>query len=252
MNLYGWNTINSILSIRTNINTCIILLPTILLSHLSATRFRTFQRLYKMISSCACLASTPLAGITFAGLITCSAISFPVALIISTTIIFTLCPSFNLKAFERQQLYEIWPYMGSLTICPCVYHPTYSSSNSSCSKVHLNMEIRMYGPSFGPQLLSMKSTSSSQYLTSVYEAWSFWGLEPYPYHSTPSESPSWTLYLATWGGYISQLCSPSRPKTSPVPCCLAFLFSSPLEFRLYISSHSSPPTAGKSIQHYRN
>src|SRR5882757_546466 len=105
---------------------------------------------------------------------TCSAISFPVALFISNTNIFKLCPSFNLKALERQQLYEIWRYMGSLIIWPCLYIPIYSSSNSSCSKVHLNIDLRMYG-SFGPPFLSMKSTNSSQCLTSVYEAWSCFG-----------------------------------------------------------------------------
>jgi len=73
-----------------------------------------------MISSCARLALTRLAGITFVGLITCSAIYFSGALLISTKNIFGLCPSFNLKAFERQQLYEIWPYVGSIIICPCV------------------------------------------------------------------------------------------------------------------------------------
>jgi len=94
-------------SIRTYINTCIILLPTILLSLLSATRFRTFQWLCIMINRCAHRALTQIAGITLTGQITCSAIFFPVTLIISTTNIFTLCPSFNLEAFERQQLYEI-------------------------------------------------------------------------------------------------------------------------------------------------
>jgi len=122
-NTCGWNIINSILSIRTYINTSIILVPTILLSllfSLSSTLFRTFQCLCIMISSCSHLAITRLAWITSVSAITCLAISFPVALIISTTNIFTLCPSVDLKAFERQQLYEIWPCMGSLMICPCV------------------------------------------------------------------------------------------------------------------------------------
>jgi len=88
--------------------------------------------------------------------------------------IFTLCPSYNLKAVERQQLYEIWPYMGSLIICPCVYNLIYSSSNSFYSKVYLNIDVRMYG-FFGPLFLSMKSTNSFQCLTSVYETWSSLG-----------------------------------------------------------------------------
>jgi len=124
-----------------------------------------------MITTWARLALICLVGITFAGLITCSAISFPVALIISTTNIFTLCPSFNLHTFERQQLYSIWPWMGSLIICPWVYNPIYSLSNLSGSKVNLNIDARMNG-SFGPQFVSMKTTCSSQCLTSVYETWS--------------------------------------------------------------------------------
>jgi len=149
-------------------------MPTILLSLLSSTLFRTFQCLCIMISSCAHLALTRLAGITLAGLIMCSAISFPVAHIISTYNIFGSCPSFNLKAIERQQLYEIWPYMGSVMICSFVYNPIYSSSNSACSNVHLNFDVRMYG-SVGRPFLLMKSISSSQCLTSVYAAWSWLG-----------------------------------------------------------------------------
>ena len=100
-NIYGCNTINSILSIGTYIHTSIILFPTILLSLLSSTLFRTFQYLCIMISSCAHLALTRLAGITFTGLIMCLAISFPVAHFISTKNIFGSCPSSNFKAFER-------------------------------------------------------------------------------------------------------------------------------------------------------
>jgi len=127
-----------------------------------------------MISSCAHLALTRLVGITFAGLITGSAISFPVARFISTKNIFGSCQCFNLKAFERQQLYEIWPYMGSVIICPFVYNPISSSSNSFFWKVHLNLDVTVYG-SFGCPFLLMKSISSSQRLTLVYEAWSWFG-----------------------------------------------------------------------------
>jgi len=176
-NTCGRNIINSILSIRSYINSSIILVPTILLSllfSLSSTLLRTFQSLCIMISSCSRLALTWVARSTFVGLITCSATSFPVALIISTTNIFTLCPSFNLKAFERQQLYKMWPYMGSSIICPSLNIPIYASSNSSCSKLHLNIDVRMYG-SFRPLFLLMKSTNSSQRLTSGYEACSCLG-----------------------------------------------------------------------------
>ena len=158
----------------TYINTSIIPLRTILLSLLSFTLFRTFQGLCIIISSCAHLALIQLAEITFVGLIMCSAISFYVALLILTKNIFQWCPSFNLKAFERQQLYEIWPFTGSIIICLCVYNPIYSSSNLSYSKVHLNIDVIMYG-SFGPPFLSMKSISSAQCLASVYEAWSCLG-----------------------------------------------------------------------------
>jgi len=64
--------------------------------------------------------------------------------------------------------------MGSLIICPFVYKPSYSSSNLSCSKVHFNINVRMYG-SFGLPFLLMTSISSSQCLTSAYEAWSCFG-----------------------------------------------------------------------------
>jgi len=106
-NIYECNTINSIHSIRTYINTSIILWLTILFSLLSSTLFRTFQSLCIMISCCAHLAWTRLAGITFAGSIKCLLILFPVYLLISTKNMFGWCPSFNLKPFEMQQLYQI-------------------------------------------------------------------------------------------------------------------------------------------------
>jgi len=172
MNIYQCNTINSIFSIRFYINTSIILLPTILLSLLSSTLFRTFQCLCIMISSCSHLALTRLAGITFAGLIMILAISFPAACFISTKNVFRSCPSFNLRALDRQQLYQIWPYMGSVIICSFVYNPIYFSSNSACCNVHLNFDVSMYGYVRRAFVL-MKSISSSQWLTSVYAAWSW-------------------------------------------------------------------------------
>jgi len=167
----GCNTLNSILSIRIYINSSIILLPTILLSLLCSTLFRTFQCPCMMISSCAHLPLTRPAGITFAGLSMCSTISFPITRIISTKNIFGLFPSFNLKPFKRQQLYEIWPYMVSIIIRLFVYDPIYSLSNLACSHVHLNIDVRMYD-SVGQPFLLMKSISSSQFLTSGYGAWS--------------------------------------------------------------------------------
>jgi len=174
MNKSGCNTINSILSIRTYINTSIILLPTILLSLLSSTLFRIFQSLRIMIPSCEHPVFTLRTVITFASQIACSAISFPVVLRISTKNITGLCPSFNLRAFERQQLYEVWAYIGSIILCPVLHYPIYTSSNLAHSRVHLNINVIMYGY-FGPPFLFMKSINSFQCLTSVYKAWSCLG-----------------------------------------------------------------------------
>jgi len=151
-----------------------ILLPTILLSLLLSTLFRSFQCPGILISSWAHLALTQLAGITFAGLITCSTFIYPAALMISITTIFGLCPSFDLQVFDWQQLYEMLLYMGSFIICWCVHNPIQSFSNSSCSQINFNIDVRMDG-SFGPLFLSMKSISSYQCVTSVYEAWRCWG-----------------------------------------------------------------------------
>jgi len=154
MNIYQWNTINPIFSFRTYINTSIILLPTILLSLLTSTGFRTFQSLCVRFSGGTHLAWTWLAGNTFAGLFTCSAISFPVALFISNKTIVRWCPRLVVKAFARHQLNEIWSYMVSMIIRLGVSSLVYSSSDSSRCKVRLNIDFRMYG-SFGPLSLSM-------------------------------------------------------------------------------------------------
>jgi len=112
----------------------------------------------------------------------CSAISYPVAAFISIKYSSSLCPSFNLKAFERELLYEIWPYGGSFIICPSAYNPIYSSFHSFCVKLHLYNAVRQY-ESFGQQPLSMKLISSSQGLRSMYEVWScvldVWSLLPF-------------------------------------------------------------------------
>jgi len=177
-----WNTFNSIHWIWTYINTNFILFPTCLLIYHSCTFIGYLRSLDILISSDAWLTITRFAGSTLAGLITCSAISFPVAAFISTKNSFTLCPSFNLKALERELLYEIRQFRGSFIICPSAYNPICSSSNSSCVKLDLNNAVRQYG-SFGSQFFSMKSISSSQCLTSVYEACScmldVWSLLPF-------------------------------------------------------------------------
>jgi len=115
------------------------------------------------------LALIPLAGITFAGPNTRSAISISVAHWILTKSSFGFSRIFNLKAFHTQQLYEIWLYISSIIIYVFVYNPVYSVSSFSYCKVHWNIDVGIYH-SFGPQFLSMKVISSSQWVTYVYEA----------------------------------------------------------------------------------
>jgi len=147
----------------------------------------------------------------------------------------TLCPRFNLKAFERELLYVIWPYRGSFIICPGLYDPIYSPSNSSCVKLYLYSAVRQYG-SFGQQFISMKSISSSLCLTSVYEAWS-WLLDV------------WSLLLfSTWrittmkvvfgnsGTLALAFLATHSHKSVTVSCCVAFPSSSPPKPHLHISS----------------
>jgi len=264
--------INSIHPIRTYIKTSIILLPTILFSlhfSLSYTLFSTFQSLCIMISSCAHVALTWLAGITIAGLITCSTIFFPVTLYISIKNIITLCPSFNLKASERQQLYEIWLYMGLLILYLCLYNPINFSANLSSFKVHLYINVRMYF-SFGPPFLLMKSTNSSQCPTSVYKARSCFGART---KSLPLNAQclitvnivfgnsgmiyfisSYSSVFLLWNAatFILPFCARALPNPSRVAGCLAYPFSSPLESHVHSSSKTSQPTATKSIQHNQN
>jgi len=74
-----WNIINSINSIRTYINTTISLFHTCLLIHHFCIFIRSLRSLSKLIRSGSSKHITRLVGITLAGLITCSAIFFPVA-----------------------------------------------------------------------------------------------------------------------------------------------------------------------------
>jgi len=187
MNIYGWNINNSILSIRTYINTSIILLPIILLSFLSSTLIRTIHSLWMIISSYSHLALTWVAGIAFACLMMCSAISFHVGLLNSTKNILGLCPCCNLKAFDRQQLYDLWPYLGSLIICLRVYNPTYCSFNWFWWKVHLTIDVRMCH-SVRPPCVSMKSTAPRTPLYQYTWVGAVWVIEWYGCLSTPSES----------------------------------------------------------------
>jgi len=145
-----------------------------LLSLLSSTLFRTIQSLSIIICSCPHLASTGLAGITFTGLIPCLAISCPGILWISNQNIFALCPNLNLKTFKWQQLYETWPYMGSIMICPSEYNHICCVCNSSCFKVHLDIDDRIYG-SFGSPIFLIQSINTSHRPTLVYEIWNCFG-----------------------------------------------------------------------------
>jgi len=241
MNIYGWNIINSILSIGTYINTSIILLPTILLSLLSSTLFRTFQSFCIMNSCCTHPTSTGLAGISFTALVMHSATSCPVALWISIKNIFGLCSSFNFNEFQRQQLKEIWPYMWSIILYQCVYYPIYSLSNVFCPKVYLNIDVKMDG-SFGPPFRWMKSISSTQCLPVVYEAWSYLWYMMILFQfdtqriTTMNISFGWckTLLLSFW--------QCTRLNLLWVAFLLAFPISLPPEFCLRISSQSSQPT----------
>jgi len=122
-----------------------------------------------MISCCAHLPWKWLVGITFTDLVPCSAIS-SAALIISTKKILRLYSCFNLIAFERQQLDEIWPYILSIIIGLVVYNSIFSSSNLFVSKVQSNIDVMIYG-AFGHLFLVMKSFSFSQCLTSVYKVY---------------------------------------------------------------------------------
>ena len=73
--------------------------------------------------------------------------------------------------FDREQLYEIWSYNWSFIRCPTVSNHIYTLSNLLYSNIDLNITVRQYH-SFGPVFLSMKPSSSSQYLTSAYDVWS--------------------------------------------------------------------------------
>jgi len=165
-----------------------------------------------MSSICACQALTQLVGITFASLITCSAIFFPLALFICTKKIVGLRPSFDLTAFERKQLYEIWSYLGSFIINPSLYNSAYSLPNSSCYNMHLNIDSTIHGVSRPPFLL-MRSISSSQSLISAYEVSSCLGAITISLPFKTQWISQWcTWYLATLGGHLSPIC-PHTPKS---------------------------------------
>jgi len=121
MNKYVWTIIKSILLIRTYINWTMNLLPIFLFTPNSICLLTTFQWLYIMIEGWTYLALRSEAGIILAGQITCSTFSLPLTTLISTKNTFKMYPRFNLKASEREQLYQVWPYMSSFISCLCIY-----------------------------------------------------------------------------------------------------------------------------------
>jgi len=101
MNIDVWNIINSILSIRTYINTSTILLYTILHSLHSSTHFKTIHWPGSIFCSWGHLAYIWLAGMTLASLITCFAMSCTVANPISIKYILKLCSCFNFESIWK-------------------------------------------------------------------------------------------------------------------------------------------------------
>jgi len=179
----------------------------------------------------------------------CSAISFLVALTISTLNICTICPGFNLPALERQKLYKKWPYMQSLIICPCLYNSLYWSSTMSCSRVHWIIYVRMCG-CFGPQFLSMKSLRTFKCITSVYDAGSCLedSMKLFPFDTkriTTMKVVSDTvgkIHIA-----VFPMCSPKSIAHRLLPC-LALFHASSISHAHFFPNIST--NTGESIPHY--
>ena len=166
-NIYVSNIINSIRSIGTYINTRTILMLIILLSLHSTTLFRTFWYLSIMIIIWVYPAVTQQGGITLPSLTMWSAISYPVAVLVSTKNIVKFYPGSTWNHFKGNSYTKFSEIWGHWEISLCIYNTTYSSSNSSHSKVHWNLEHGING-AFRPLLLLMKSISSSQCPTFEY------------------------------------------------------------------------------------
>jgi len=154
----------------------------------------------------------------------------------------TLCPSFNLKAFEMELLYDIWPYRRSFMICPGTYNPIYSSSNSSCIKLNLYIAVIQYGSSW-EQFLSVKSISCTQCLTSVYKARNWllevWSLLPFGTRQITTMKVVYDNSGIVPTGFLPPR-SPESVASRLLPRCHFFLASrtSPAHFLKNISSHS--------------
>jgi len=194
-----WNIINSIHSIRTYIITTISLFPTCLLIYHSFIFIGSLQSVSPLSSSWAQWNVTRRAGIHLAGLITCSAISFPVAALISTKNSLKLCPSFNLEALERELLNVIWPYRRSFIICPGAYNPIYSLSNPSCIKLHCILQsdsMDLSGYNFVPWNQSAPPSASHLCRQCAVDCW----MSGHCCRSALDKSQRWKLSFATLGG----------------------------------------------------
>jgi len=169
----------------------------------------------------------------------------------STKNSFTSCPSFNLKAFERELLYEIWPHEGSFMICLGAYNPINSSSNSSWVKLHLDFAIGQYDcfrNDFFRWNQSVPPSAPHMCMKLEIDCWMYghWC------RSALDELQQWKLYLVTLRCYLLLFRPCIDPNPSPVACFLPFPSSSPPEPPLHISSKTSPPMSAESIQHYPN
>jgi len=141
--------------------------------------------------------------------------------------------------------------MGSIIICYCQYNPINSLSKSSCSKVHLNIDVEMEG-SYGPLFLSMKSISSSQCLTYVYKTSGRLGDIM---KSLAFDTQLITTMNIEFGhcGRLLQNCWPrcsTKSITGPLSPGVTFFHCS--QICLHISTMTSEPTGTKLVEHYRN
>ena len=108
-----------------------------------------------------------------------------------------------------------------------MYDPIYSLSNLSCSKVHLNIDVRMYD-SFRPAFLSMKSINFSQCLPAVYEAWSYLGARTISLQFNTQRIKTMNIVFGNYGRlFLAMLlgCSP-KSVASGLLLCLHFVLES--------------------------
>jgi len=130
--------------------------------------------------------------------------------------------------------------MGSFTIWTCVYNPIHSSSHSSCSKVHLNIMFRMYG-SFGPPFLWMKSTSSSQCVTSVCQASSSLGARTISLPFDTEQITTMNIVFGNSGSLLLAFLLTWSPKSIVVHWlpCLPYLLASQISLAHFFKNISN-------------